>query len=214
MKSSYTTYGVSGMLAILLFVFISESAQTYAPELQGLTETAGIFGIVAYIGITTLSIVIAPIGTGFLLPIAANSWGPVLATVYSVIGWTTGSMIAFLLARHYGLRLVKKHAMVTKLRTIEQAIPRHHMFLTVTLLRMALPVDLLSYALGIFSSMGYQAFFWSTIIGITPFALVFSYASTGSLAYQLFVSILGVSVFLGGVYYVFRYRKTHVDTAQ
>lgn len=203
MKTKYIWYIAGGALAILVFVTLSEISQSYSGTLQSLTEQAGLFGILSYIGIMILSIVIAPISTGFLLPIAANGWGPIAAAIYSIIGWTTGAMIAFFLAKKYGLQLVKNVKMVKKLRAVERAIPKRNMFLVVVLLRMALPVDLLSYVLGIFSSMGYWMFFWSTVIGISPFAFIFSYAAISSVTSQILVSVLGSLVFFAGVYWVF-----------
>ena len=107
-KIKYIQYIVGAVLATLAFVAISEVSQSYSDILQNLTEQAGLIGIVSYIGIMIISIVVAPIGTGFLPPVAANSWGPVTAAIYSITGWTIGAMIAFFLAKKYGLKLVKK----------------------------------------------------------------------------------------------------------
>lgn len=207
-KIKYIQYIVGAVLATLAFVAISEVSQSYSDILQNLTEQAGLIGIVSYIGIMIISIVVAPIGTGFLLPVAANSWGPVTAAIYSITGWTIGAMIAFFLAKKYGLKLVKNVKTVQRLRAIEKAIPRRNAFLAVVLLRIALPVDLLSYALGIFSSMGYGMFFWSTVIGISPFAFIVTYAATSSVTLRIVVSALGSLVMFVGVYYVFSYSKS------
>ncbi len=200
-------YALGVVLSVIGFVFISQASQAYGETLQSLTEQAGLLGILSYIGVMIISIVVAPIGTGFLLPIAANSWGPFLAATYSVVGWTAGSMIAFFLARRYGLKLVKHFETVKKMRKVAEAIPEHHTFWGIVFLRMALPVDLLSYAIGIFTSLGYWLFFWSTIIGITPFAFILSYAATSSITFQIVVFSLSFSVFFAGVYYIYSKGK-------
>ena len=211
MKIKYLNYILGAIVATILFVVISQVAQNYSDFLQQLTKQAGISGVFAYITIMALSIVVAPIGTGFLLPIAANSWGPLLASVYSITGWTIGSMVAFWLAKKYGLKLVKNVKTVNHLQEPEKAIPRRHVFLIVVLLRIALPVDLLSYALGIFSTMGYGMFFWSTLIGISPFAIIFMYASVSSMTVQIVVSVLGSAIMFAGGYYVYSYSKVRHD---
>ena len=208
MKIRYIQYIIGALVAALAFVAISEVSQSYSETLQNLTEQAGLLGIFSYIVIMIISIVIAPIGTGFLLPIAANSWGPISAAIYSIVGWTIGAMTAFFLAKKYGIKLVKNVKTIQRLRTVEKAIPQRNVFLVVVLLRMAFPVDLLSYALGIFSSMGYGMFFWSTVIGISPFAFIFSYAAVSSITSQVLVSTLGSFVFFIGVYYMFSYSTS------
>ena len=103
----YLKYILGAILATVLFVVISQVSQEYSDTLQQFTQQAGVIGVLSYIVVMMLSIVVAPIGTGFLLPIAANSWGPLLAAFYSIVGWTIGSMIAFWLAKKYGTKLVK-----------------------------------------------------------------------------------------------------------
>ena len=49
-------------------------------------------------------------------------------------------------------------------------------FMSVVLLRMVLPVDVLSYALGFFSDISLWRYTTATIIGIAPFAFIFAYA--------------------------------------
>ncbi len=203
MKKKYILYILTAILATVLFVVISQVSQMYSADLQRLTAQAGILGMVSYVGVMIVSIVVAPIGTGFLLPVAANSWGPVLAAVLSIVGWTIGSLIAFYLARKYGLSMVKNVKTIKHLRALEQAIPKHNIFIAVVLLRIALPVDLLSYALGIFSTMSYRMFFFSTVLGISPFAFIFMYAATSTVSMQIWVSIFGSFLMFAGIYYVY-----------
>lgn len=211
MKKKYIFYILAAIVATVLFVAISQVSQMYSADLQRLTAQAGVLGMVSYVGVMIVSIVVAPIGTGFLLPVAANSWGPVLASVLSIVGWTIGSLIAFFLARKYGLAMVKNVKTITHLRALEQAIPKHNIFIAVVLLRIALPVDLLSYALGIFSTMTYRMFFLSTVLGISPFAFIFMYAATSTVTVQIWVSVFGTFLMIGGLYYVYISQKKNVQ---
>ncbi len=208
MKITYLYYIAGAIVATVVFVVLSQVSQEYSGILQSYTQQAGSLGVFSYITAMAASIVVAPLGTGFLLPVAANSWGPLWAAVYSITGWTIGSMIAFWLSKKYGLKLVKNVKTIQKLRELERAMPRRHIFLVVVLLRIALPVDLLSYALGIFSTMGYWTFFWSTVIGITPFAVLTMYAATSTVTMQIAVSVLGAMSMFVGVYYIYSFSTT------
>jgi len=208
MKYTYIKWILVGVFSIVAFVVIAQFAQTHHELLKTLITQAGIFGILSYIGLLVLAVVIAPISTAFLLPIAANSWGPFLAALYSISGWTIGSLIAFLLARRFGARWVRRFESIQKICSIEKTLTKRNVFWYVVLLRLAFPVDVLSYALGLFSSMTFSAFFWSTIIGITPFSFLFAYASVSNIWIQSAVGLLGVVVFVGGSYYVYIQSKT------
>tara|TARA_B100000745_G_scaffold219274_1_gene145989 strand:+ start:5003 stop:5641 length:639 start_codon:yes stop_codon:yes gene_type:complete len=198
---------LGGIATAILFVLIAQVSQLQSDFLKDMTQQVGVFGIFSYIFLLIVAIVIAPISTGFLLPVAANSWGPLLTALFSLTGWTIGAVIAFVVSRKYGLRWVAHFESVKKMRDIEAAIPRQHVFWFVVLLRMAFPVEVLSYALGIFSTMSLRAFIASTIIGITPFTFLFSYASVGSLWLQILTASLGFGTFAAGAYYVYVHTK-------
>ena len=55
-----------------------------------------------------------------------------------------------------------------------------------------IPVDLLSYALGIFGVLDWRNYTLATIIGIVPFAFIFAYLGTLPVSYQLFSIPVGV----------------------
>lgn len=202
-KNKYVYYSVIGVVTLVAFVVLSQFSQTHVELLKSLTQQAGILGVLSYISLMIIAIVIAPVSMVFLLPVAANSYGPLLAGVYTITGWMIGSMIAFYLARRYGLRWVSNVEKINSMREVEQALPRRNVFIIIVFLRMTLPVDLLSYALGVFSTIGYSGFFFSTIIGITPFAFLMMYASVGSVWLQIATIILGSILFAGGLYYLY-----------
>jgi len=203
LKNRYIQYTIIGIFTVLSFVGSAQLSQLNSGFLQSLTQQVGIAGILWYIGLLIASVVVSPVSTGFLLPVAANSWGPFLAAIFSIIGWGSGAIIAFVIARKYGERLVGHFGPVKKMRAVEAAIPRKNVFLYVVLLRVAFPVELLSYALGIFSSMKFWPYFFSTLIGITPFSFLFSYASVSNVWIQSAVALLWVMAFISGSYYVY-----------
>jgi len=198
--------GVLTLLAVAVF-FIGSAylGNQYEQELRLLVDSNGLLGMSVYVLITTLAIVIAPVSTLPLIPIAVTMWGWQITGILSIIGWVIGSQIAFSLARNYGKNLIKKFVSLEKIERLEQRISQENIFWTVVLLRMTLPVDVLSYALGLFSNMQAKAFFLATLLGVTPFAFIFSYLGSLPLTFQLVT--LSLTIFISTVYY--RQRKSH-----
>lgn len=73
---------------------------------------------------------------------------------------------------------------------------------------MAVPVDILSYAIGLFASVSLRSYILATFMGITPFAFVFPYAARASLWLQILGGILAlIAVYLG-------YRRVRGATSE
>jgi len=189
---------MGAMVVALLFLLSAYLSTTYIEAIENFIGTNQKWGVLAYISCATLATVVAPVSATPLIPVASSLWGPFWAGIYSIVGWTVGAVIAFWIARRYGYKVVSK---IVKLRKIqEQAthIPRKNLFWTVVFMRLLLPVDILSYALGLFSDMRLKRYTLATVIGITPFAFVFSYAVHLPLYVQALILLLvGVFVVLG-----------------
>lgn len=195
-------YIILGAVSLIGFVALAQAAQTHKDILETVVLRAGAIGVATYMGLLVLAIVVAPISTGFLLPVAANSWGPLEAAIYSIAGWTLGAVIAFWLSRRYGLRWIGHFSFVRQLRAVEEAIPRRHKFIAVLLLRAAFPVEILSYALGVFSTIRFLPYLIATVVGITPFTVLVSYASVGSIQLQVVAGVASAASFVAGAAYV------------
>jgi len=175
-----------------LFIISSFYSQKYGEEAKIFVERGGVFGMIAYVVIAIIATVAAPISAGPLIPIAANAWGVAFTAILSILGWTIGSLIAFAIGRKYGLPLAQKFLSVRKLEKIHKHIPQERIFWSVVLLRVMIPVDLLSYALGIFGVLDWRRYTLATIIGISPFAFIFAYLGTLPFSYQLFSIPAGI----------------------
>lgn len=178
---------------VLLFVLASVFADWYQSEMRVLVNDESAFGMAAYVFLTIIAVVVAPVSTLPLIPLASKMWGGFMAGILSIIGWTVGAQIAFFLARRFGKPFVKKIVSLDKLHNIEERIPKHDLFWTVVFLRITVPVDVLSYALGLFSRIKSAPYFFATLIGVVPFAFVFSYAGALPFLYQ--IEALGLALF-------------------
>lgn len=172
--------GVIALLIILFLLFLGASVDfdlaQFSDDLKISADKNYTFASLTYIFANIASTVIAPLTVLPLVPIASNIFGPFSSGVFSIIGWTLGAMIAFSIARHAGKPLLAKFTSVEKIERIEKYVPEHVHFFTILVLRMLLPVDALSYALGFFSGISFWKYSIATLIGVTPFSFVFAYA--------------------------------------
>ncbi len=179
---------------VLLFAVSSYIVRQNIDFLRGLIGNE--FGILFYILITIFAIVVAPVSMMPLIPLASGVFGWFYAAVFSVVGWTLGSMIVFFISRKYGVPLIKKFVSLKKLEEFENKIPKENVFIDLILLRMIIPVDILSYGISLFTKIDFKTYAITTIVGIIPFALVFSYLGTISLKYQI-IGIIIVMFIIG-----------------
>lgn len=185
------------LFIIALFILVSYLTRQNIDFLKNLIGN-DFRGVLIYILITIFAIVFAPVSMMPLIPIAANLYGIFYSALINIIGWTIGSIIIFFICRKYGVSLVKKFISLEKVYEWENKLPKKNLFLTLILLRMTIPVDILSYALSLFTKINFKTYALTTIIGIIPFAFVFSYLGTISIIYQIigFIIIGFVIVFL------------------
>jgi len=193
LKAVFNKKIVGGFLGILfivlLFIFASYLAREYEENITSIVSDNSTLGMLYYVIITAVAVVVAPVSTLPLIPIASVAWGWFIAGALSILGWVLGSQIAFLLARRYGKPLVQKMVSLERLERYEKRLPEKNIFWTVVLLRMVVPVDVLSYAVGLFSEMKSRTYFLATILGVIPFAFIFAYTGTLSIGTQLIVYI-------------------------
>lgn len=195
MSSEKTKAFLEILIIVILFFLSSYFIKENLDFVTGLIGS-NFPGILIYILITIIAIVIAPISTVFLIPIASNIFGWFYAGIFNIIGWFIGALIVFWISRKYGLPLVKKFIPLDKLFKIEAKIPEENLFIDIVLLRMIIPVDILSYALGLFSKVKFKTYAFATFIGIIPFSFAFSYLGTIPFNYQILGFVIAAFLIL------------------
>ncbi|KKT88026.1 MAG: hypothetical protein UW87_C0019G0008 [Candidatus Moranbacteria bacterium GW2011_GWC2_45_10] len=194
------------LASVLLFFFAMREGETFE-VFRSAVQRNFFYGAFIFTVLEIVSIVVAPISTIFLIPVAANIFGPLLTALLSVLGWTLGSVIAFGIARRFGRPVLERIVEPEKLEKYRNYISPDAEFLTVLLLRVMFPVDVVSYAVGLFTVMRFRKYLLATVIGITPFSFIYSYGGDAILMgdYRFFSFIaLGSAVFLLGVSLIFR----------
>ena len=185
------------ILIIFVFIVFTYFVQTNVEFFEELIGKS-LAGILIYILIIIVAIVVAPISSIPLIPLVSNIWGWQLAGIINVVGWTLGSVVVFFLTRRYGVEIIKRLISIKQIYYFENKIPKENLFLVVFLLRMVVPVDILSYALGLFSKIKFWPFVFTTVLGIIPGAFALAYVGTINLLFQVIIFlIVGIVVLVG-----------------
>lgn len=161
------------LVALLCIAFLFTNAPI--EYLQRQLTNMGFFSYVAFVLILVLAVVGMPLVVMPLIPVAAMTLGALPTALLSIVGWTLGGSIAFLIARYAGRPFLERHVSLQKLSEIEAKIPKKSHIWAVIILRMTLPVDLLSYALGFTKSLSFTSYFIGTLIGVSWFSFAFAY---------------------------------------
>ena len=163
------------VVVLALFVIAGYFSQTYDDFLISAIAGYNGFGMVLYVVGATVATIVPTMVFLPLLPLAVTLWGSFLAAVLSIIAWMLGAIVAFVLARRYGHPLAAHFVGKEKMEKIARLFPEHHLFWGVVFMRAVLPVDIVSYALGVLNLMRFWPYVVATLVGITPFAFAFSY---------------------------------------
>lgn len=188
----------------MLFMLVSYLIRGHEDIIRLLLVGGGAFGAILFLLLTAVFVVfVIPLDIVFLIPIGVSLWGPLPTAFLSIAGWTVGASVAFTLARRYGMPVVVHIIGERNMTGLRERIPTGNLFWSVVVLRMLVPVDLLSYALGLFTEMPRRRYMLATLIGVAPFGFVFAYVGALPPWYQFLA--LGVIALL--VSFVFlRYR--------
>jgi uncharacterized membrane protein YdjX (TVP38/TMEM64 family) len=155
-----------------------------------------VLGGFLYIILNVVDATVAPGATLPLIPVAARAWGRVPAALVTIVGWTTGSLVAFLIARQWGAPLVRKITSMERVKRLKRWIP-DDLFWSVVLLRMVMPMDVISYVLGLFTDMSWSAYLLATALGVAPSAFVLAYLGKLPHAFEYITFGIGAAAFAG-----------------
>jgi uncharacterized membrane protein YdjX (TVP38/TMEM64 family) len=182
-------------LAVLAVILVSAAwlARSHADSLKQFIDHHPIKGMVVYVSLNILDAVIAPGATLPLIPIAAHAWGRIVAAIVTTAGWTTGSLIAFYIARRWGSPIVKRLTSMERVKRLRPYVPRRP-FWSVVLLRLVMPMDVISYVLGLFADMTWPSYVLATALGLTPSAFMLTYIGKTPRAYEIIMVGIGGAV--------------------
>lgn len=168
----------------------------------------GWVGMLVYVLLGIVSIVIAPIASIPLLPIAVAAWGPMITAILSIIAWTVGALIAYQFGKIIGDPIQKYSGLAERISSTLAKQTRVQMFWYVVVLRVLIPVDILSYIVGMFTRMPFWWYALATLIGVSPMAILMSYA----VSFSKFIAIVSIIVLYSTIYIIRYLITTYVRT--
>ncbi len=166
--------------------------------LRAFIDQPPVKGGVVYIVLNILDAVLAPGATLPLIPIVAHAWGHVPAALITTVGWTAGSLVAFFIARRWGAPVVRKITSMERVKRLRPYVP--DAFWSVVLLRLIMPMDAISYVLGLFSDMSWRIYALATALGVTPSAFILAYIGRTPFAYDVIMFGDGAGVVAALIY--------------
>jgi uncharacterized membrane protein YdjX (TVP38/TMEM64 family) len=190
---------------VALFGIGTVLTSAFALPLRDLLVAHATLGI-AVIVVTSLVAVLVPTMTNLpLLPLAVLAYGPWWTALLLLLGWVGGAALSFWLGRHARATILRHFASVQRHADIDRMIHPRHRIASLVMLRMTFPVDVLSYALGLFSrntTLAENAV--STAIGAAPFALLFAWFPALPTNAQLAVFVASAVAFAAYAWWVLR----------
>jgi uncharacterized membrane protein YdjX (TVP38/TMEM64 family) len=163
----------------------------------------------AYIAILVVAVVLMPLTAMLIISIATGIMGPLATALLSVVGWTLGAAIAFLISRYVGRSVVEKRIDLSKIDAYIEHMPSDSQFWFIVILRLTLPVDLVSYALGLTKSLSFTSYIAATALGVVWFSFAFAYLGDAFLngKVYLFLEITLASLLIFAVAWYFLHSK-------
>ena len=196
-----------------LFLIACLGIWFYAPVVDGLTgliSGMNTLSYLVYVLLLTTAVVLMPVTVMPLIPLATALMGPLPTALLSIVGWTLGGVIAFLISRLIGRPFLKHFISLEKIDALAAQFPSDTRFLMIVLLRMTLPVDVASYALGLTTSIGVLEYTAATFVGVIWFSFAFAYLGdallTGNMPLLIEISGASLLVFITG-WYLLRQSK-------
>jgi len=179
-RREYVWLGLVGAVLITAMFVVRAEADT----IHSFIGEHPFWGAFLYLVLNILDAVFAPGATLPLIPVAARVWGRGLAALATTVGWSAGSLIAFLIARRWGAPIVRRIASMQRVRNLRRHIPQD-LFWSIVLIRLLMPMDVVSYAVGLFTHMGWARYVAATALGLAPSALLLTYLGRLPHAYEI-----------------------------
>lgn len=160
---------------------------------------------IAFISLQIIQVIAAPIPGEATGIIGGYLYGPVLGTLYSTIGLTIGSWLAFVLARFLGLPLVEKVVTPSIIEKYDHFLEHRGLLVSFLLFLVpGFPKDCLCYIMGVSHMKMWHFLAISTVgrlLGTVILTITGSCVRNGQ--YRTLFIIVGVSivVFVAGYFY-------------
>ena len=180
-------------------------AREYATPIQAALSTHPRLAILIFVTTSVVAVLVPLLSNLPLVPLAVLAWGPGWTALILLLGWVIGAAASFVLGRHARPLILRRFPSVNRHANIDRLIHPRHRIGSLIMLRMTFPVDVLSYALGLFSrNATWAENAVSTAVGGAPFAVLFALYPALPATIQLLVFLACVLVFVAYTRWVLR----------
>lgn len=192
--------------ATALFALGVALAMAYAAPIRDVLAASPYVAMLVFVGTSAVAVLLPMLTNLMLVPFAVLAWGPWWTAAMLLSGWIVGAALAFVLGRHARALVLRRFPSVQRHADVDRLIHPRHRLASLVLLRMTFPVDVLSYALGLFSrDTTLRENVVSTAVGAAPFAILFALIPTLSATMQLVVFGATTLAFVAYVPWVLRH---------
>lgn len=190
-------------LGVCLVFAISEPTRDFFNHL--VKEPTLLDGFI-FVTCLAAAVVFLPLTAMPLIPMGSMVFGPLVTSLLSILGWTIGAVGAFLVSRYIARPVILRISDLDGLEKFIQNYTGKTRFILIVLLRLTVPVDIGSYALGLISSVRLLEYTLATLIGVTWFSFAFAYLGDNLINSNILgiVSIVSLSaiIFISATIYL------------
>lgn len=200
---AFTGY-LQTMMADVQYMFSSKE------NLRLYIESFGTAAPVAFIAVQALQVVFAPIPGELTGAVGGFIFGVWPNVIYSTIGLSIGSVIAFLAARIIGLPLVKLVVSVKQMERFDFLTHRKGILVALAFFTIpGFPKDILSYILGL-SPMSFITFLLVSSLGRIPGTIMLSYS--GAAVYdENWTLLIALAIICALAISIFYFRRDQIE---
>lgn len=213
MKKNKTIYILIGILVFLVSYITTKYLHRFhkitMDNLRNYILNYGNFSVLIFLILYSLKPVIFIIPSALLSIVAGNIYGPIVATILSMIGCFFSASLAFFISKILGRNFVEKISK-GRLINLDRNIEKNG-FKIMLLMRLSVvfPYDALSYAAGL-TGMSYSDFIFGTTLGILPEMIAYSFAGKNlrnpfSLKFIMPFLLIGICAVTFS--YIFKFKK-------
>lgn len=162
------------LFSVFILIFFGFKIKIPIEGLKVFFAEHTVLGPVVYILANISTIVIMPLTMMPFIPFGVEIFGWFWAGLLFYTGWTIGSLLAFTISRKFGRPFISRFISLETIDKMEQKIPEGLEIGFLLFLRVVLPADILSYALGL-TKLEWRKYVLITLIGLLPFSFFGSF---------------------------------------
>ena len=203
MKHYFTKERIKAFLIFSIIIALFLVVSYYSKNIYdtNILQGKGYIWMFVYFLLVILEIILGFVSAIPLIPLAVNIWGVIPTFILTLTGRVVGSALIFYISRKFGLDLIAKLISLNKLNKYQEKIPKQNLFIWVVLIRLILPIDIISYAIALFTKIRFWPYIIATTIGFIPWTLLL--VLFGDLNFKIQMILIGAGITLFAIIFIF-----------